>query len=98
MNVTIGLSDQNAAELEAQARAARMPADRYLEEVVAHVLENRHRSKVHKLEEHLDTMASHVVPGTTADEMEAPFRKPLTTCGKLVPSVQPPGCHGCIWE
>jgi IS1 family transposase len=77
MNVTIGLSDQNAAELEAQAREARMPADRYLEEVVAHVLENRHKSKVHKLEEHLDTMASHVVPGTTAGEMEAALQEAL---------------------
>lgn len=44
MNVTIGLSDQNAAELEAQARAAHMPADRYLAEVIAHVLESRRRS------------------------------------------------------
>jgi hypothetical protein len=77
MNVTIGLSDQNAAELEAQARAARMPADRYLEEVVAHVLENRHKSKVHNLEEHMDTMASHVAPGTTADEMEAALQEAL---------------------
>ena len=77
MSVTIGLSDRNAAELEAQARAARMPADRYLEEVVARVLENRHKSKVNKLEEHLDTMASHVVPGTTADEMEAALRDAL---------------------
>lgn len=77
MNVTIGLSDQNAAELEAQARAAHMPTDRYLEEVFAHVLENRHKSKVNKLEEHLDAMASHVVPGTTADEMEAALQEAL---------------------
>jgi hypothetical protein len=33
-----------------------------------HALENRHRSKIHKLEEHLDYMALQVVPGTTADE------------------------------
>ncbi len=78
MNVTIGLSDQNAAELEAQARAARMPVDRYLEEVVAHVQwQNRHRVRSTKLEEHLDTMASHVVPGTTADEMEAALHEAL---------------------
>jgi hypothetical protein len=77
MNVTIGLSDQNAAELEAQARAARMPPDRYLEEVVAHVLENRHKSKLHMLEEHLDAMASHVVPETTAAEMEAALEEAL---------------------
>ena len=32
MNVTIDLSEQNAAALEAQARAARMPPERYLKE------------------------------------------------------------------
>ena len=77
MNLTIDLSEQNAAELEAQARSARMPADRYLSEIVAHALESRHKSKVQDLEEHLDTMASHVVPGTTADEMEAALQEAL---------------------
>jgi len=77
MNLTIDLSDQNAAELEAQARAARMPADRYLAEIIAHALESRHRDKVHKLEEHLDTIASHVVPGTTAEQMEAALQEAL---------------------
>lgn len=77
MNVTIGLSDQNAAELEAQARAAHMPADRYLAEIIAHALENQHRNKVRTLEEHLDTMASHAVPGTTAEQMEAALQEAL---------------------
>src|ERR1700722_3436383 len=54
MNLTIDLSDHNAAELEAQARAACMPADRYLAEIVAHALESQHRNKVRRLEEHLD--------------------------------------------
>jgi len=78
MNVTIGLTEENAAELEAQARAARMPADRYLAEVVAHALESRHRDKVRKLEQHLDTMAAQVVPGTTADEMETALEAALS--------------------
>jgi hypothetical protein len=77
MNLTIDLSEQSAAELEAQARAARMPADRYLAEVVAHALESRHRNKVRRLEEHLDTMASHVVPGTTPEQMEAALQEAL---------------------
>ena len=77
MNLTIDLSDQNAVELEAQARAARMPADRYLVEIIAHALESRHRSKVHKIEDHLDIMASHVVPGTTAEQMEAALQEAL---------------------
>lgn len=77
MNLTIDLSEQNVAELEAQARSARMPADRYLSEIVAHALESRHKSKVQKLDEHLDAMASHVVPGTTAEEMEAALQEAL---------------------
>ena len=63
--------------LEAQARAAHMPADRYLAEIVAHALESRHRHKVHRLEEQLDTIASHVVPGTTAEQMEAALQEAL---------------------
>ena len=77
MNVTIGLSEQNAAELEAQARAAHMPADRYLAEVVAHALESRHRNKVQRLEKHLDTMASHGAPGTSSEDMEAALEEAL---------------------
>ena len=77
MSITIDLSEQNAAELEAAAREAQMPADRYLATIIAHALETRHRSKVQKLEEHLDYMASQVVPGTTADEMEAALQEAL---------------------
>jgi|HubBroStandDraft_1064217.scaffolds.fasta_scaffold39156_4 hypothetical protein len=77
MNLTIDLSEQNAAELEAQARAARMPTDRYLGEIVAHALESRHRNKVRRLEEHLDTMASHELPGTTAEQMEVALQDAL---------------------
>jgi len=77
MNMTINLSDQNAAELEAQARAAQMPVDRYLAEVVAHALESRHRIKVRQLEEHLDYMASQVKPGTTTEEMEKALQDAL---------------------
>jgi len=53
MSITIDLSEQNAAELEAAAPEAQMPADRYLATIVAHALETRHRRKIQKLEEHL---------------------------------------------
>jgi hypothetical protein len=89
MNLTIDLSDHNAAELEAQARAARMPADRYLAEIVAHALESQHRNKVRRLEEHLNAMESHVVPGTTAEQMEAALQDALDQVrqrGTLQPS------------
>jgi hypothetical protein len=78
MSITIDLSEQNAVELEAAAREARMPADRYLAKIVAQALESRHRSKVQKLEDHLEYMASQVVPGTTADDMEEALREALT--------------------
>jgi hypothetical protein len=77
MSITIDLSEHNAAELEAAAREARMPADEYLAKIVAHALETRHRSNVQKLEEHLDYMASQVVAGTTPDEMEAALQEAL---------------------
>jgi hypothetical protein len=38
MNVTIDLSEQNAAALEAQARKAHMPPESYLSEIVARAL------------------------------------------------------------
>ena len=77
MNLTIDLPDHNAAELEAQARAARMPPARYLSLLIAHALEAHHRNRVQKLEKHLDDMASHVVPETTAEEMEAALQEAL---------------------
>ena len=77
MNLTIDLSEQNAAELEAQARAAHMQAELYLAQIVAQALESRRRSKVQNLEKHLDYMASQVVPGTTADEMESALEEAL---------------------
>jgi hypothetical protein len=42
MNVTIDLSEQNAVALEAQARAAHMPRERYLKEIVERALQGQH--------------------------------------------------------
>jgi len=42
MNVTIDLSEQSAAALEAQARAAHMPPERYLSKIVARALHSQH--------------------------------------------------------
>ncbi len=38
MHLTIDLSEQNAAVLEAQARAAHMPTETYLSEIIARAL------------------------------------------------------------
>jgi hypothetical protein len=78
MNLTIDLSEQNAAALEAQARAARMSAERYLAHIVARALERQHRRDAENLGKHLDTMASHVAPETTSEEMEAALQEALT--------------------
>ena len=77
MNLTIDLSEQNAAVLEAQARASRMPAARYLAHIVALALERQHRRDAENLGKHLDYMASHVAPGTTTEEMEAALQEAL---------------------
>ena len=78
MNLTIDLSEQNAAALEAQARAARMPAEDYLAHIVARALERQHLRDAENLRKHLDYMASQVAPDTTNEEMEAAFQEALT--------------------
>lgn len=77
MNLTIDLSEQNAAALEAQARAAHMPLDRYLAQIVERALDSQHRRDVATLEQHLDDMASKVIPETTPEEMEAALAEAL---------------------
>jgi hypothetical protein len=77
MNLTIDLSEQNAAALEAQARTARMPAERYLAQIVARALERQHRRDAENLSKHLDVMASQVAPETTVEEMEAALQDAL---------------------
>lgn len=77
MNLTIDLSEQSAAALEAQARAARMPAERYLAEIVTRALERQHRWDAENLEKHLDYMAAQVPPETTAEQMEAALDEAL---------------------
>jgi hypothetical protein len=77
MNVTIDLSEQNAFVLESQARAARIPTERYLAQIIEHALQRRHRRATENLEGHLDNMASQVSPETTADEMEAALEEAL---------------------
>jgi hypothetical protein len=77
MNMTIDLSEQYAAALEAQARAARMPTERYLAHIVTRALERRHRQAAADLEHHLDYIASQVAPETTPDEMEAALAEAL---------------------
>ena len=77
MNLTIDLSEKSAAALEAQARAARMPAERYLAQVVDRALERQHIQDAANLAEHLDTMGAHVAADTTEQEMESALQEAL---------------------
>jgi len=77
MHLTIDLSEQNAAALEAQARAANMPPERYLAQIVAQALERQRGRNAENLGKHLDNMASQVVPETTPEEMEAALQEAL---------------------
>ncbi len=43
MTLKIDLSENDAAALEAQARVAQMPAERYLAQIVTRALERQHR-------------------------------------------------------
>ncbi len=78
MNLTIDLSEQNAAALEAQARAACMPAERYLAHIVALALERQRQRDAENLAKHLDYMASQIAPDTTTEAMEAALQEALT--------------------
>ena len=77
MILTIDLSEKSAAALEAQARAARMPAERYLAQVVDRALERQHIQDAANLAEHLDTMGAHLAGDTTEQEMENALQEAL---------------------
>jgi hypothetical protein len=77
MNLTIDLSEQNGAVLEAQARAARMPAERYLADVAARALGRQRRLDAENLGNRLDSMGPQVAPGTTGEELESALQEAL---------------------
>jgi hypothetical protein len=77
MNLTIDLSEQNTATLEAQARAARMPANDYLSKIVARVLDHQRSRNTENLDQHLAEMAARIAKETTPAEMEAALEEAL---------------------
>jgi len=76
MNLTISLSEQNAAALKAQSRAARVPPEHYLAQTVARVLEGQCRRDAENLGKHLDYMASQVPRRRPRKKWKPPFKKP----------------------
>src|SRR5438128_2540828 len=77
MAVTVELSPEKEAALASQARAAHMPPERYLAEIVERALEIQQRRAAETLGRHLDSMAATISPETTADEMEAALEEAL---------------------
>lgn len=78
MSVILELPKDVEAALASQARAARMPTERYVAHIVERALELRRRHAAQNLEQHLDSMASHVAAETTPEEMEAALEEALT--------------------
>ena len=77
MSVILDLPKDVEAALASQARAARMPTERYVAHIVERALELRRRRAAQDLELHLDSMASQVAPETKPEEMEAALEEAL---------------------
>ena len=77
MTVTVELSPEKAAALASKARAAHVPAERYLTEIVEHALDIHQSRAAEVLRRHLDVMAAGVSSDTTSDEMEIALEEAL---------------------
>ena len=93
MIVTIDLSEQSAAALEAQAQAAHMPADRYLSIIVTQAL---HSQRPGETAEHPDSrplkpkksaygLLAKYGPGPTEQEIDENRREMFSGFGELAP-------------
>ena len=79
MSMTLELPEEVEAALAAQARAAQMPTERYLAQIVERAMEGRRRSAVEQLVRNLDVMAGKVATETTPEQMEAAFEDALAS-------------------
>ena len=77
MAVTVQLTPEKEAALASRARAAHVPTERYLTEIVEHALEIHQSRAAELLRRHLDVMAARVSPDTTSDEMEIALEEAL---------------------
>jgi hypothetical protein len=86
MNVTIDLSEQNAAALEAQARAAHMPPDRDLSKIVAQALHgDQSAEQVPKPKKSAHGLLAKYGPGPTEQEIDDSRREMFSGFGDLAP-------------
>jgi hypothetical protein len=92
MHVTIDLSDKNAAALEAQARAAHMPKENYLREIVERAL-HQPSSTAHRQPEGQPLkpkksaygLLAKYGPGPTDEEIDENRREMFSGFGELAP-------------
>jgi hypothetical protein len=95
MDVTINLSEQNAAALEAQALAAHMPPERYLRDIVARALqEYQHSPSGNQQTRGQGTVRSkksahgllaRYGPGPTEEEIDENRREMFSGFGEIAP-------------
>jgi hypothetical protein len=77
MDLTINLSEQDAAVLEARARVAHVAAEDYLSTIVARVLKRQRSDNAENLSAHLDRMAAQIAKETKSEEIEAALTEAL---------------------
>jgi hypothetical protein len=93
MNVTIDLSEQNAAALEAQARAAHMPTESYLSKIVAQALHSQlpgdtpeqSAGQPLKPKKSAYGLLARYGPGPTEEEIDENRREMLSGFGEFTP-------------
>ena len=93
MNVTIDLSEQNAAALEAQARAAHMLPESYLREIVERALHVHHSRTAHgqtqgqplKPKKSAYGLLAKYGPGPTEEEIDENRREMFSGFGEFAP-------------
>ena len=93
MNVTIDLSEQNAAALEAQARAAHMPPEIYLSKIVTRALHSQSpggtpeqsAGQPLKPKKSAYGLLATYGPGPTKEEIDENRREMFSGFGELAP-------------
>jgi hypothetical protein len=91
MNVTIELSEQTAAALEARAKAAHMPPESYLSKIVARALHSQHpgeapehfAGQLLKPKKSAYALLAQCGPGPTEEEIDENRREMFRGSGEI---------------
>jgi hypothetical protein len=86
MNVTIDLSEQNAAALEAQARAAHLPLESFLNKIVERALQgDQPAEQPLKPKKSAYGLLAKYGPGPTEEEIDENRREMFSGFGEIAP-------------